>query len=121
MKRTIVLGASNNPERYSYLAVHMLKNKGHEPIPVGIKNGEVAGYPILNLKERPAFDDVDTITVYMNSRNQQDWHDYILSLAPKRIIFNPGAENYKLEELASSQGITTIHGCTLVMLSSNLY
>lgn len=119
MKKTVVVGASDNPSRYSYRAVHQLKRYGHEVIPVGIKNAEVAGLPIAT--DKPSVPDVDTVTLYVGPQNQPSWYDYILSLKPKRIIFNPGTENYELEKKAREQNIETLHACTLVMLSVGEY
>jgi predicted CoA-binding protein len=119
MKKTVVIGASDNPGRFSYKAVHQLKRSGHEVVPVGIKKGEVAGLPIET--EKPPIDEVDTVTLYVGPQNQPSWYDYILSLKPKRIIFNPGTENMELERKAQEQNIKTMHACTLVMLSVGNY
>jgi uncharacterized protein len=119
MKKTLVFGASNNPERYAYRAVHALQNKGFEVVPVGIKKGEVAGLPIL--LGHPEISEVDTITLYVGEERQKEHYDYLLSLQPKRIIFNPGAENAELLSLANTKGIETVEGCTLVMLSIGAY
>jgi len=119
MKKTLVLGASDNPSRYSYRAVHMLKNHGHEVVPVGIRKGQVAGLDIHT--DRPQENDIDTVTLYVGPQNQPAWYDYILGLKPKRIIFNPGTENEELERRAQQQGIRTEEACTLVMLSVGDY
>ena len=119
MKKTVVLGASTNPARYSHMAVHRLKNSGHEVVPVGIKKGEVAGINIQN--GEPIIADVDTITLYLNPTRQVAYYDYILSLKPKRIIFNPGTENAELMNLAREKNIETEVACTLVMLAANNY
>ncbi|MDO7873870.1 CoA-binding protein [Hymenobacter sp. ASUV-10] len=119
MKKTLVLGASDNPSRYAYRAVHSLKNHGHEVVPVGIRKGQVAGLDIHT--DRPALDDIDTVTLYVGPQNQPTWYDYILSLKPRRIIFNPGTENPELERRAQQQGIRTEEACTLVMLSIGNY
>ncbi len=121
IKKTIVLGATTNASRYAYQAAWMLVEKGFKMIPVGIKAGVVFGVEILNLREKPLIEDVDTITIYIGQKNQIEWHDYIISLKPKRIIFNPGAENSKLELLAQEEGIETLNACTLVMLSMGNY
>ncbi|MDQ3392890.1 MAG: CoA-binding protein [Bacteroidota bacterium] len=121
MKKTVVLGASPNPQRYAYLAVNMLKNYGHETIPIGIKKGVVAGTEILDLKDKPLLKDIDTVTLYLGPQNQSEWLDYIIELKPKRIIFNPGTENWELEEKAREQHIETLEACTLVMLRSGQY
>ncbi len=121
MKKTVVVGASDNPGRFAYRAAHMLTEYGHEIVPVGIKKGEVAGKEILHLKDSPEIDDVDTVTLYVGPKNQESWYDFILGLNPKRIIFNPGTENYELENRAKEQGIETVEGCTLVMLGTRQY
>ncbi|MBO0358656.1 CoA-binding protein [Hymenobacter sp. BT186] len=119
MKKTLVLGASDNPARYSYRAVHQLQKYGHEVVPVGIRKGQVAGLDIHT--DRPSADEVDTVTLYVGPQNQPTWYDYILDLNPKRIIFNPGTENDELVAKAHSKGIETVEGCTLVMLSVGQY
>jgi predicted CoA-binding protein len=119
MKKTLVLGATDNPDRFAYKAVHRLLNHGHEVVPVGIKKGVVGGLEILN--DKPQVEGVDTVTLYVGSRNLPEWYDYILDLNPKRIIFNPGTENVELARLAVDKGIETVEGCTLVMLSVGQY
>ena len=119
MKKTVVIGASDNPDRYAYRAAHMLKNHGHEVVPVGIRQGEVAGLAIHT--DRPQERDVDTVTLYVGPQNQPAWYDYILDLQPKRILFNPGTENPELERLARQRGIQTEEACTLVLLSIGQY
>ncbi|MDB5263603.1 MAG: CoA-binding protein [Adhaeribacter sp.] len=119
MKKTVVLGATDNPSRFAYLAANKLKRYGHPIVPVGIRKGEVAGEQIITDKEPIA--EVDTVTLYVGTKNLPGWYDYILSLKPKRIIFNPGTENQELEKLARQANIETIYGCTLVMLSAGDY
>lgn len=118
-KKTLVLGASTNPDRYSNIAIHRLLLHGHDVIPLGIKRGEVAGIKIV--KEKIVFENVDTVTLYLNPQRQKEYYDYILSLKPKRIIFNPGAENEELESLAKANGIEANEACTLVLLSTGQY
>lgn len=120
-KKTVIVGATSNPSRYAYLAAERLSQKGHDIVPVGIKKGEVLNQPILDLKEKPAIREVDTVTMYINARHQKEWQEYILSLNPKRIVFNPGAENPELAQKASERGIEAINACTLVMLSAHTY
>ncbi|MCX2739363.1 CoA-binding protein [Pontibacter anaerobius] len=120
MKKTVVLGASDNPTRYAYRAVHRLQQHGHEVVPVGIKNAEVGGLKIVTDKSEQ-IEDVDTVTLYVGPRHQPVWYDYILNLKPKRIIFNPGTENRELEQMAQDAAIETLHHCTLVMLASDSY
>ena len=118
-KKTLVLGASENPSRYSYLAVNRLRSHGHPVVAIGKKNSLVADVPIE--KEKKDCKNVDTVTLYLNPLHQQEYYDYILSLKPKRIIFNPGAENDELADLAVKNGIKPIEACTLVLLSTNQY
>ncbi|MEQ9404407.1 MAG: CoA-binding protein [Cyclobacteriaceae bacterium] len=121
MKKTVVIGATTNPSRYACLAAHKLKEKGHEVVPIGIREGSVAGLPILDLRTKPKVIETDTVTLYIGAEKQKEWSEYILSLNPKRIIFNPGAENYELSRLANEKGIETLNACTLVMLSANTF
>ena len=118
-KKTIVLGASANPSRYSFLAVNRLTAHGHPIIAIGRKDGKIGEVSIT--VDHPQEQDVDTITLYLNPANQKPYYDYILSINPKRIIFNPGTENDELDALASAQGIKTMEACTLVMLSTGQY
>jgi predicted CoA-binding protein len=118
-KKTVVLGASANPSRYSFLAVTRLIAHGHTVIPIGKKKGKINNEEIIT--ELPHLHDVDTITLYLNSQNQKQYYDYILSLHPKRIIFNPGAENDELVTLANKNNIQPMYACTLVLLSTNQY
>jgi uncharacterized protein len=119
MKKTIVLGATPNPERYAYKATKKLMDYGHEAIPLGIKKGQIEGITIQN--DSPQYDDVDTITLYLRAENQKPYYDYILSLKPKRIIFNPGTENAELMSKAKEKGIKSEIACTLVLLSLGEY
>ena len=118
-KKTLVLGASDNPSRYSYLAIHRLRSLGHPVVGIGKKYGKVADVNITTDRE-PA-SDIDTVTLYLNPQLQQQYHDYILSLKPKRIIFNPGAENDELAALAKEHHIQPTEACTLVLLSTGQY
>jgi predicted CoA-binding protein len=118
-KKTLVLGASDNPSRYSYLAMQRLQKHGHPVVAVGKKNALVAGITIE--KEMKEFSDVDTVTIYLNPIHQQEYYNYILSLKPKRIIFNPGAENEELVSLATRHQIKVMEACTLVLLSTGQY
>ncbi|HUR64820.1 MAG TPA: CoA-binding protein [Chitinophagaceae bacterium] len=118
-KKTLVLGASDNPSRYSYLAIQRLRSHGHPVVAVGRKNTKVAD--VIVTKEKDSFDNIDTVTLYLNPTNQKEYYDYIVSLHPKRIIFNPGTENEDLAQLAKQHGITSKQACTLVLLSTNQY
>lgn len=119
MKKTLILGASDNPRRYANLAAYRLVSHGHQIVNVGIKSGIVAGAEIEPAGE--VHTDVDTITLYLGPQNQPQYYDYILATKPKRIIFNPGTENPVLEELAEQNGIEPVEACTLVMLATGQY
>lgn len=119
MKKTLVIGASDNPQRYSYLAVNRLRSKGHPVVAIGRKQVIVGDVPVET--EKKAFPGVDTVTLYLNARSQKEYYDYILSLHPSRIIFNPGAENDELAQLAQANGIQPLDACTLVLLSTGQY
>ena len=118
-KKTLVLGASENPSRYSHLALQRLQSHQHPVVAIGRHKGMV-GNAVIETEKRD-WKDVDTVTMYLNPANQKEYYDYILSLKPKRIIFNPGAENEELAELAKIQGIQRVEACTLVMLATNQY
>jgi predicted CoA-binding protein len=118
-KKTLIIGASENPERYANMAAHRLIAKGHPIVNIGKKTGTVAGLPIHT--EKKYFADIHTVALYINPTHQQEWYDYILQLKPKRLIFNPGTENPELAQLASQQGIEVIEACTLVLLSIGSY
>jgi predicted CoA-binding protein len=118
-KKTLVLGASDNPSRYSYLAIQRLRQLGHPVVAIGRKNCSVADVDIDTAQEPST--DVDTVTVYMSAKHQKEYYDYILSLHPKRIIFNPGAENDELADLARKENIKPMEACTLVLLSTGQY
>src|SRR4051812_7637971 len=110
-KPTVIIGAVPNAERYSHKATLSLKRHGHTVYPVGLREGNIDGAEIAI--DKPVIQHVDTVTLYVGPQNQAYWTDYILSLKPKRIIFNPGAENPELEALASSKGIECVEACTL--------
>ncbi len=118
MKKTVIIGATTNPGRYAYVAAERLTDTGHEIVPVGIRKGEVFGNPILDIRQKPDIRKVDTVTLYIGPHRQPEWYDYILSLKPKRIIFNPGTENPEFEKRAKAAGTDVVEGCTLVMLST---
>ena len=120
-KKTVIVGATTNPGRYAYLAARMLTEYGHEIVPLGIRQGELFGKPILDIRSKPGIPDVDTITLYLSPRHQAEWHDYLVGLNPKRIIFNPGTEDEEFEQLAEEHGIEAIEACTLVLLRSHQY
>lgn len=118
-KKTLILGASDDPSRYAYLALNQLRAKGHPVQAIGKKKATVLDVDIET--EKRAVDDIDTVTLYLNRYNQKEYYDYIVSLHPKRIIFNPGTENEELEKLAKDNGIVPMQACTLVLLSTGQY
>lgn len=119
MKKTLVLGASPDPIRFAYKAIKSLLRYGHPIVAVGNKEGEINGVKIEIGK--PKADKVDTIALYLNPTKQKEYYDYLISLEPKRIIFNPGTENKELMDLASKNGIEVIEDCTLIMLNTDRY
>ena len=118
-KKTLVIGASQNPARYSYLAVQKLTAYQHPVVAIGLRKGSIGGTEIET--EKKPFEEVDTVTLYLNPDRQKEYYDYILSLEPKRIIFNPGTENDELADLAATKNIKSMEACTLVMLSTGQY
>lgn len=121
MKKTVIVGATTNPGRYAYMAASMLKDYGHAIVPVGIKKGDVFKERILDIREKPAIADVDTISLYIGPQHQPEWYDYLIGLKPKRVVFNPGTENMAFERMLEEQGIEALEACTLVMLRTNQY
>jgi predicted CoA-binding protein len=118
-KKTLVIGASANPSRYSYLAIRKLRQLGHPVLAIGKKQA-VLGDVSITASPIPA-EGVDTVTLYLNPAHQPQYYDYILSLKPKRIIFNPGAENEELARLAKANNIQPVEACTLILLSTGQY
>ena len=118
-KKTLVLGASLNPARYSNLAIKRLISKNIPIEAIGLRKGTVNGVSINS--EMLDFEDIDTITLYLNAKRQESYYDYIIDLQPKRVIFNPGTENPILYDLLRKNKINFQNSCTLVMLSTNQY
>ncbi len=118
-KKTLVIGASDNPERYSNKAIQLLTSKGHPVVAIGNRESQVNEVQIT--KSRLQYNDIDTVTLYINSKIQREYYDYIINLKPKRIIFNPGTENQEFYDLAEENGITTEEACTLVLLNLGQY
>ncbi len=118
-KKTLVLGASNKPGRFSLLAIKKLVEKGIEVVAIGSREAIVDGVHIVTYPIH--YPDIHTVTLYLSRKNQKDYIDYILHLNPKRIIFNPGTENQELFLLAKEKGIEVLYDCTLVMLSTGEY
>jgi predicted CoA-binding protein len=118
-KPTLVLGASLNPNRYSNQAIHRLRHYGHPVFAIGLREGDVDDVHIR--KSIPDLKNIHTITLYLSPKNQLQYYEYMLSLKPKRIIYNPGAENEELELLANKNNIENLEACTLVLLATDQY
>ena len=118
-KITLVLGASENPERYSNRAIRLLRSYEHPVYAIGLRAGKIED--VIIQTGMPAFENVDTVTLYLSYKNQKQYYDYILALKPNRIIYNPGAENEELETLAEKNGIENLEACTLVLLRTKQY
>jgi uncharacterized protein len=117
--KTLIIGASPNPERYAYKAAMLLQAHKHEINLLGLRESEVSGVPIQT--GFPAFTDIDTVTLYLNAERQEAYYTYIIALQPRRIIFNPGTENAELVHLAKANNIMTEYACTLVLLRMGVY
>lgn len=118
-KKTVVIGASAKLDRYSNRAVRMLQKNNHEVLALGFENAAIDNIPIETAWKN--YDNVDTVTLYINPQRQKEYYKYILDLKPKRIIFNPGTENHELEQLAFDNNIQPLEACTLVLLSTGQY
>ena len=116
MARVLVIGASAHVWRTSYTAIRRLLDHGHEIIGIGARDAQVHGVNVGT--EMPELEEVHTVTMYLRAALQKDYYDYIVGLKPKRLIFNPGAENPKLAKVARDHHIKVHNSCMLVMLSS---
>ena len=119
MKKTLVIGASLKEIRYSNIAIHRLRAYNHEVVAIGLREGIVVDVPIT--KEKVPFKAIDTVTLYLNPSRQEEYYEYIISLEPKRVIFNPGTENPDFYALLQTNGIPYEVSCTLVLLGTNQY
>lgn len=119
MKRTLIIGASNNPDRYAYKAAEKLLQYGHEIELLGLRNDTIFGKTID--AEKKAFENIDTVTMYVGPQRQAEYYDYVVSLNPKRVIFNPGTENPEFEAVLSKNNIESEIACTLVLLGIGQY
>jgi predicted CoA-binding protein len=120
-KLTLIVGATDNPERYAYRAADLLQAKGVPFIPIGIKKGIVFGKEIVDLRQKPSLLGIHSITLYLGPPNQTEWVDYLIGLGAKRIIFNPGTENPYFFSKAKAAGIEVLEACTLVMLTTGQF
>ena len=118
-KKTLVIGASENPDRYSNMAIRSLRNHGVEVVSVAKKMGKVLDVPIQT--DFPDATDINTVTMYIGPVRQPEYYEALLALNPERVIFNPGTENKELAGMLEQNGIKPLEACTLVMLSTNQY
>jgi hypothetical protein len=119
MKKTLVLGASNNPARFSNMAIEKLVKYGQAVVAIGLRSGTVAGVEILT--DKLALNNIHTVTMYISPKRQPEYYNYLVSLKPERIIFNPGTENPEFYKILEKNGIEVNPACTLVLLSSQKY
>jgi hypothetical protein len=119
MKKTLIIGASSNPERYAYKAAERLLSYGHEIELLGLRPDVIFGKTIDT--ERKNYQDIDTVTLYVGPQNQPSYYEYVVSLKPKRVIFNPGTENREFESILKQNEITAEEACTLVLLGTQQY
>ena len=119
MKKTVVIGASAKTDRYSNRAVRMLHKYGHDVIALGFEHAIIENTIIET--DWKVYENIDTVTLYINPQRQKEYYNYIFSLKPKRVIFNPGTENAELEQLCFDNNIQPIEACTLVMLSTGQF
>ena len=115
-----ILGASPKPDRYAYKAFQMLREYGHQPVPVNPAFEEILGekcYPTIAEAPKP----IDTVTMYLGEARSNPLIDQIIGTKPRRIIMNPGAENQTLAQKAEDAGIEVVEGCTLVMLRTGQF
>jgi predicted CoA-binding protein len=118
---TIVLGASENPNRYSNIAIRMLRSYHFETIAIGNKVGKLLDVPITIFNPYETYPNVHTITLYLNSKNQEKYYNFILNLKPVRVIFNPGTENQDFMDELERNNIEVTEACTLVLLRTQQY
>jgi hypothetical protein len=119
MIHVVVLGASPDPGRYSYRAVRQLVKRNYEVVAIGKKKGLIGD--ILIETGQPPIQDVHTILIYLSPHHQGEIFDYVLSLRPKRVIFNPGTESPEFEEILISHNVEVVHDCSLVMMAMDRF
>ena len=119
VKKTLVVGATPNPERYANKAVKALQSKNIDVVPLGIRTGRIKGLEII--KGKPVLENIHTVSLYVGPLAQQNYHDYIIALQPKRVIFNPGTEHSDFAKRCEQNHIEAVEACTLVMLATGQY
>ncbi|SFF54906.1 CoA-binding protein [Sunxiuqinia elliptica] len=118
-KKTLVIGASTKPERYSNKAIRALRKHGHQVVAIAPRKGEVED--VVFDTDQKTYDDVNTVTLYVGPQHQPSYYEYVLSLKPQRVIFNPGTENKEFAQKLEDRGIKAEEACTLVLLSIGAY
>jgi len=118
-KTTAVFGSSVKPSRFSFKAINKLRENGHPVYALGLREGKVADVDIQT--GMPELKDVHTVTMYLGPQNQAGYYDYIQSLNPKRVIFNPGTENPEFANILKNNGVEVVEYCTLVMLDMDMF
>ncbi len=119
MLKTLIIGVSDKPQRYANKALNLLQKYNHEVFAIGRREMNIDGVDVH--ADKPDFKAIHTVTLYLNPKNQQDYYDYIISLQPKRVIFNPGTENPEFYDKLKAENIIVEVACTLVLLSTNQY
>jgi uncharacterized protein len=119
IKTTLVIGASTKPWRYSYKAIKALRHHKHNVVAIGLREGKIDDVVIS--RELPEGKNIDTVTMYIGAARQKPYYDFLVSMNPRRVIFNPGAENRELSDMLSKNGIEVIEECTLIMLATGQY
>lgn len=114
-RKTLIIGASLNPMRFSNKAMHFMHNQNIDFVPLAVKSGEILGRKIL--KGKPLLNDIHTVVLYISDKHQEMYYDYVVSLKPQRVIFNPGTENIDFEHILIKNNIEFTHDCTLLMIS----
>ena len=120
-KKTLIIGASTNPDRYSFKAAHLLTQCNHEIELFGLRKGSLASKKIITDWSELNLDDLDTITIYVGPQNQVDYFNKVIEAKPKRVIFNPGTENTVFYKMLDHAGIEFEEACTLVLLNTGQY
>lgn len=118
-KKTLIIGATTKPNRYAYIATRRLLEQGIDVVAIGSRKGHIANVPIHT--DKPDFNSIDTVSLYVNANIQKEYYDYIMGLRPRRVIFNPGTENDIFKKLLEDNNIEAEYACTLVLLSTSQF
>ena len=118
-KKTLVIGASEKPERYSNKAIKALRRHGHPVVAIAPRAGQVDDVAFDT--EKKNYSGIDTVSLYVGPQNQADFYDYVERIRPRRVIFNPGTENKVFADRLKASGVEAEEACTLVLLSIGAY